>query len=1196
MEADRGRADDYYLAEGTGIAERFRTSHVGQVTCEVPMTGDNYEAWVAGFDPQTGEPKGRLRNDANAVRFVEVVVNGPKTWSLAAELHPDISAAYDAAQDAAAQQIVAWLAQHATTRVGPRGAQLQVPVTELDAVTVRHYTSRAGDPHRHLHLQINARVLAEGSWRGLHTVGVRDSIEAINGLGHAAVMTDPGFRDALAAHGFTLDADTGEITQLAECVGPFSARAAQIGRHLDTYETAWRAANPGQEPGPALRRSWDRRAWAQARPDKVVPADGQELTTRWVGELHALGYRHQLKPAAVDASPVGRIDRDAAVEEVLARLAARRSGWNAADIRGQVETLIGRSNVVVDPAVRAELAEDVTARTLAVCVPLLHRNGVPEHIRALTSRQVLAVEADLTTRLAARANVVLVGTDGSAPEQHNVPEHVQAGLDAGQREVVTAVVSGRRLLVVEGAAGAGKTTMLAAARTVLEQSGTRLRVVTPTRKAARVAAEQVGSDASSAAWLAYQHGYRWDQNGVWTRLAAGDLDSDAGAVYVGPKPSAVLAAGDVLLVDEAGMLDQDTARAVFTIADEHDARLVLFGDRHQLPAVGRGGVLDLAARWAGPDACLTLETVHRFTRADTDIDGVEQVVPDEQYAHLSLAMRTGTDPDTVFDALLNRGQIAVHATEPERLAALATDTAEAHAAGGAPLVIADTHEQVAALNHAIRDALITIGQVDDTRTGTIAGSSVGVGDRVVTRRNDTTLDVANRDTWTVTAVHRDGALTVTGEHSTRVLPADYARKFIELGYATTVHGVQGDTARTAHLVVGEHTSAASAYVGMTRGRTANTAHLVADNLDDAREQWLAVFARDRADLGPAHAAELAAAEAARYAEPRPLDHVIAELRDAWTREQDATELIRDLEPRLVRMDMLAALRAHADAVLPVLADADRAARAAAVQAAELLRHTENVAAHDVERLREALLDTWDNQRGAATAAGATITAKPARLGHRRAQQAAINEARAALEQWADTWRTYVDLPTDLDALARAASRPDNRAALWEQLDYQARQHVERAHPEYSHDRSAAEHARAVATQAHTAHRDTARDINLRLQRLGPARHTPHPFEAAAELRRALIAAQARHNQAQTDVAALTSEPALRARPADRVINERARWHHDRDAARAEAARQQAAARAATARVETRAGAGVSSPTPHHQPQPRQPDQGRGYGR
>ena len=115
-----------------------------------------YEAWVAGVDPVTGVPKGRLRRDDRAVRFVEVVVNGPKSWSLAAELHPDISRAYDVAQQRAATQIIGWLAEHATSRVGPRGAQVQVPVAEIEAVTVAHHTSRAGDPHRHVHLQINA--------------------------------------------------------------------------------------------------------------------------------------------------------------------------------------------------------------------------------------------------------------------------------------------------------------------------------------------------------------------------------------------------------------------------------------------------------------------------------------------------------------------------------------------------------------------------------------------------------------------------------------------------------------------------------------------------------------------------------------------------------------------------------------------------------------------------------------------------------------------------------------------------------------------------------------------------------------------------------------------------------------------------------------------------------------------------------
>src|SRR5947209_8238402 len=225
VEADRGRADDYYLAEGTGIARRF-TAEAGRVVEAAPLTGDAYEAWVAGRDPQSGEPRGRLRADARAVRFVEVVVNGPKSWSLGAVLHPDIATAYDAAQDRAAAQILGWLAQHATTRVGPAGGQVQVPVERLEAVTVGHYTSRAGDPHRHLHLQINARVFAAGKWRGLHTVGVRDSLAAINGIGHAAMACDPELNDAFAAHGYRMDG-TGEILELAEYVGPMSARNQQ---------------------------------------------------------------------------------------------------------------------------------------------------------------------------------------------------------------------------------------------------------------------------------------------------------------------------------------------------------------------------------------------------------------------------------------------------------------------------------------------------------------------------------------------------------------------------------------------------------------------------------------------------------------------------------------------------------------------------------------------------------------------------------------------------------------------------------------------------------------------------------------------------------------------------------------------------------------------------------------------------------
>ena len=579
VEADRSRADDYYLAEGSGHAELYvarRRESGATVAHAASLDGDAYEAWVAGYDGE-GQAKGRLRTDDQGVRFAEVAVNGPKTWSLVAALHPDIAAAYDAAQQQAAEEIVAWIAEHATTRVGPRGLQVQVPVDEIEAVIVRHYTSRAGDPHRHLHLQINARVRVGERWRGLHTVGLRDSLGAINGIGHAAVMCSPEFRAVLAAHGYTLDPDTGEVVELASFVGPFSARTGQIHANVDRYEAEWRTEHPHQEPGRKLRMVWDRRAWAEARPDKVVPRDGTELGRRWIEELRGLGFRPPGGWMSAPGARIGQLDRPAIVETVLSRLGGRRSAWNAPDIRGEVERQLARAGVVAQPAVRRELAEDLVARAVEASVPLIPSDNTPEHVRALTSPQVLEVERRLTTRLTTRA------------QQPALPGRTVGweNLDDAQLAALTAINGDAQLLVIEGAAGAGKTQMLAAARAMAETRRRRLVVVTPTLKASQVATRELGASAFSAARFIHQHGYRWDDEGHWTRLPES------------PVPLASrLRRGDILLVDEAGMLDQDTALALVTIVDEAQARVVLVGDRHQLPAVGRGGVLDLATHVA----------------------------------------------------------------------------------------------------------------------------------------------------------------------------------------------------------------------------------------------------------------------------------------------------------------------------------------------------------------------------------------------------------------------------------------------------------------------------------------------------------------------------------------------------------------------------------------------------------------------
>ena len=95
----------------------------------------------------------------------------------------------------------------------------------------------------------------------------------------------------LAQHWFTLNPETGEIQQLAAYVGAFSARTAQIRRNVERYEAEWRHEHPGEEPKLRLREAWDRRAWAQARPDKIVPKNGAELVARWNSEVRDVAYR-----------------------------------------------------------------------------------------------------------------------------------------------------------------------------------------------------------------------------------------------------------------------------------------------------------------------------------------------------------------------------------------------------------------------------------------------------------------------------------------------------------------------------------------------------------------------------------------------------------------------------------------------------------------------------------------------------------------------------------------------------------------------------------------------------------------------------------------------------------------------------------------------------------------------------------------
>lgn len=846
VEADRSGADEYYLGADNAIAEYAVLDGKGGVTAARSLSAEEYEGWVDWINPFTGEQMGTPRKPSERSKgsplFAEMTINAPKSLSVAAALHPEVSAALDAAQQDALAEIRRWLGQHSVTRVGPRDAREVVPIEQMQVVGIRHKTSRAGDPHRHIHMQIGTRIFAAGKWRALDTAALFKQQGAIRAMGTAVIAAHPELAETLSRHGLALDPVSGEVAELQPFNAVMSKRSAQINRNLDQLEAEWQTAHPGETPGPVVTARMQGTAWAHQRPGKK-PADLKNEQW-WQQELADAGYepenlgRRAVQPSvALDALPVQEV-----ASRALDRCAAASSAWTPHQVQEQVTRIVAEAGVQAAPDELREFISEASEVAVSDCLSILPPDAAtPEHVAYLTSVSVVAAETALRDQLTA-------STPEQEPQHPEVTEAAQAaGLDAGQTVAAAAVASTDPLVIVEGAAGSGKTTMLRTAIEVAAEHGRASRVVAPTKRAAQVAHDELGISATSVAALVYAHGWRWNDDGVWTRLNPGDTDPTTGGVYTGPSREAVLQRGERMIVDEAGMLDQDTAHALLTITAEAGATVALVGDRAQLPAVGRGGVLDIAAQIRGRS--YDMSELHRFT--------------DPEYAALTLVMRDRENPGEVFDRLAAMHLVTLHTDDD---AAREHITENAH--DGEAITVA-TNDEATALNERIRAGRVEAGEVNDTVTASGSdGLSIGAGDLIQTRRNDSDVGVANRQTWIVQHVEDNGTVYAREDASGRknprtvALPAEYVGEHAHLSYAATAYGAQGATVGSSHTILSEATSAAGVYVGMTRGRATNRLHIVAGNLADARAQFIEAMERDPADRGLDHATR-AAREAVR---------------------------------------------------------------------------------------------------------------------------------------------------------------------------------------------------------------------------------------------------------------------------------------------------------------------------------------------
>ncbi|MBK0330205.1 AAA family ATPase [Brachybacterium sp. MASK1Z-5] len=233
-----------------------------------------------------------------------------------------------------------------------------------------------------------------------------------------------------------------------------------------------------------------------------------------------------------------------------------------------------------------------------------------------------------------------------------------------------------------------------------------------------------------------------------------------------------------------------------------------------------------------------------FNLLVSDRDDAPELIDVHRFTHgwgktASLALRHGRTE--VIDTYLDHDRITDGDAEPMIDAAYMAWRADG-AAGHVSVLIAESRDDVTELNNRARADLILDGTLRPGREVDLNdGNRAGVGDTIITRRNDRRLRngkdwIRNGERWTITAVRDDGSITIrkTGRRfgGPLVLPAAYAAAHVDLGYAVTAHRAQGITTDTAHVLVEPTTTRENFYVAMTRGRDSNRAYVVLNRPDD----------------------------------------------------------------------------------------------------------------------------------------------------------------------------------------------------------------------------------------------------------------------------------------------------------------------------------------------------------------------------
>lgn len=664
---------------------------------------------IAGFDLTFSPPK--------SLSALWGVADAP-TQELLAQAH-----------HAAMRDTVALLEKRvASTRVG-KGGIARMPITGVIAVAFDHYDSRASDPQLHTHLVVSNKVQGEdGKWRTLDSRRLHKATVALS-ASYNAYLTDHT-ADLLGLGWEAVDRgkdrNTGwELTGVPpELIAEFSRRTTGGSAGVEGIEEAKNrliaeyTKSHGHGPSPDTIARLRQQATLETRPEKELhslaelTADWRDRATKLLG-TDATTWAQTLLAQATAGGRLRAEDIDPQRIEDLAMLvlmtvADRRSTWTRWNLHAEAMRQL-MSTRFTTPAERTAVLDQIVASAEAQSLRLTpdYDRALPAHFLdqsgnrfqsadqvAYSSQEILDAEERLLAHsedtTAARLPIKLV-------TRHLSRKIQGVTLASDQAAAITRIAhSGRRLDLLVGPAGAGKTTALRGLHRAWTARHGQDSVIglAPSAAAAEVLGDSLGVRAENTARFLYEHGQgRWD-----------------------------FRPGQLVLLDKASLDGTLTLDQIAGHAAQVGAKLVLIGDWAQLSSVETGDAFGMLVRHRS--GVPTLTDARRFVH--------------EWEKKASLDLRHGK-PDAL-DEYENHGRLNDGSLET-MLDAAYTNRQHDRSEGLSTLMIAGNAEMVAELNTRARQDLITAGAVERDGAALHDGTTAGVGDLIVTRSNERKLSI-----------------------------------------------------------------------------------------------------------------------------------------------------------------------------------------------------------------------------------------------------------------------------------------------------------------------------------------------------------------------------------------------------------------------------------------------------------------------